>query len=56
MDPDGRVIPVVEGDQGEGFRDLLDFDELPENLKKLYQDSLKTDRKQQSIVSKRLNK
>ena len=28
MDADGRIIPIVEGDQGEGFKDEID----PENI------------------------
>lgn len=33
MDPDGRMIPVVEGDQGEGFKDLIDeYSEVKEHL------------------------
>lgn len=25
MDAEGRIIPIVEDDQGEGFKDPLDF-------------------------------
>ena len=32
MDADGNIIPIVEGDQGEGFRDLLEDQEEIEKL------------------------
>jgi len=41
MDAEGRIIPVVEDDQGEGYKDLLDqhdleqISELEKKLKKL---------------------
>lgn len=28
MDADGRIIPVVEDDQGEGIKDPLTFDDI----------------------------
>jgi len=53
MDADGRIIPIVEDDQGEGFKDLLD----PDDLKEIYRKSLiKADKNQQAILSKMLNK
>ena len=32
-DADGRMIPIVEGDQGEGFKDPLDLDDVLKILK-----------------------
>ena len=28
MTPDGHLIPIVEGDQGEGWKDIIDLDEF----------------------------
>jgi len=28
MDSEGRIIPIVEDDQGEGFKDILDVYDL----------------------------
>jgi hypothetical protein len=57
MDADNRFIPVVEDDQGEGYKDLLDFDEWPEEVKKAYRQSLKKqEKKSMAILSKKLNK
>jgi hypothetical protein len=57
MDADHRFIPVVEDNQEEGYRDLLDFDEWPEEAKKEYKKSLADANKaQQAIMSKMLNK
>ena len=33
MDADGRIIPIVEGDQGEGVKDPLDVDDILKALK-----------------------
>lgn len=44
MDADGRIIPIVEGDQGEGFKDEIDPHETDE-----YREALK---KQSQLVTK----
>lgn len=59
MDADGHIIPIVEGDQGEGFKDPLDLDELLKTNegKKLYKEALRrADQNQQAIITKMLNK
>ena len=35
MDADGRIIPIVDDDQGEGFKDPLDVDDLVELYKEV---------------------
>jgi len=57
MDADNRFILIVEDDQGEGYKDLLDFDEWPEEEQKAYKQSLKKqEKKSMAILSKKLNK
>lgn len=28
MNPDGQIIPITEDDQGEGYKDVIDLDEI----------------------------
>ena len=56
MDADGHIIPIVEGDQGEGMKDPLDLDD-PEVRKQFKQALIRADdASQQAIMSKMLNK
>lgn len=41
MDADGRIIPVVEGDQGEGFKDEIDPQEDPSYIERVKEIRLK---------------
>ena len=40
MDADRNIIPIVEGDQGEGFMDEIDPLELPEEFGEIAQEKL----------------
>ena len=56
MDADGYIIPIVEDDQVEGFKDIVDLFETEEG-KRLYKEALRqADNNQQAIMAKMLNK
>jgi len=56
MDADGRLIPITEDDQGEGFKDIVDLLETEEG-RRMYKEAMaRADKAQQSIMAKMLNK
>lgn len=42
MDADGRIIPIVEDDQGEGYKDPLELDDIMD----LYSETLEEHREE----------
>lgn len=58
MDADRNIIPIVEGDQGEGIMDPIDTpDGLPKEIRDAYKKALRqADDNQQAIMAKMLNR